>query len=124
MNIGYGQLRGVKAYAFPPLLALLAACAWPTRDESTIRAIRTESLGLIAVGPTGGFTTAPKGGWPPVIASLDPDSVSVDPDGVHIMIKPSFDGGWGYYVPRDERNVPSAHRFSALGHGVYWYSPH
>lgn len=114
----------VLGLALLPLLALLAACAWPTRDEDTIRAIRAESLELMATKPTRAFETAPKGGWPPAIASLDPDSVSVDTDEVYILIKPSFDGGWGYYVPRDEKDVPQpGGPFTALGHGVYWYRP-
>lgn len=122
--MGHGQPRGILGLALLPILALLATCAQPTRDPSKIKAIRAESLELIAAGPTGAFTTAPKGGWPPAIASLDPDSVSVEPDGVDIMIKPSFDGGWGYYIPRDERNVPRNPGTSPLGHGVYWHRPY
>jgi hypothetical protein len=67
----------------------------------------------------------PKSRWPRVIASLRPEFVSIYPDGVDIMTKPYFDGGWGYFVARNERKPPEpAGRFSALGVGVYWYHPY
>jgi hypothetical protein len=67
----------------------------------------------------------PKARWPRVIASLEPDFVSIHPDGVHITAKAYFDGGWGYFVPRRERHLPEpSDRFEEVGQGVYWWHPY
>jgi hypothetical protein len=51
--------------------------------------------------------------------------VTVDSNGVDIMTKPYFDGGYGYFVPRIEGKLPYPEaRYSALGQGVYWYRPY
>lgn len=41
------------------------------------------------------------------------------------MTKAYFDGGWGYFVPRKERELPEpVERFEEVGHGVYWWHPY
>lgn len=63
--------------------------------------------------------------WPPRIASLRPEFVSINEDGVHITTKPYFDGGWGYFVPRREGGLPEpVERFEEVGQGVYWWHPY
>jgi hypothetical protein len=75
--------------------------------------------------PTKAYATLPKGQWPHAIAALGPELVTVYEDGVEILIKPGFDGGWGYLVPRSQREPPEpAARYSYLGQGVYWYHPY
>jgi hypothetical protein len=66
-----------------------------------------------------------KAQWPGEIGSLRPEFVSIDEDGVHITTKAHLDGGWGYFVPRREGDLPEpAHRFEAVGQGVYWWRPY
>lgn len=67
----------------------------------------------------------PQDRWPPVIARLMPEVVFVQSDSVDIVIKSYFDGGWGYYVPLNDREHPEPKgRYSELGHNVYWYHPY
>jgi hypothetical protein len=106
-------------------LALLAACAFPTFDQATLKAIQAESRTLMTTHSGETALDVPKSRWPRVIASLEPEFVMVFPDGVEILIKPDFDGGWGYHVPRNERQPPEpAGRYWALSHGVYWFHPY
>ena len=66
-----------------------------------------------------------KAQWPGQIASLRPELVSINEDGVHITTKAHFDGGWGYFVPRREGDLPEpADRFEDVGQGVYWWHPY
>ena len=116
---------GSPALAAPAALALLAGCAWSSLDQPELAAIRAESRTLMEAYPTQNYVTIPKSRWPVAIARLEPASVTVFPDGVDIMVKPYFDGGWGYFVPRSEGKPPTpAGRFSAVGQGVYWYHPY
>ena len=106
-------------------LALSRGCDWPTRDQATLKAVRAESLALMAAYPNDTHADVPKARWPRTIASLEPEIVWVDWDGVTIMTKPYFDGGWGYFVPVSESEPPEpAERYSKLADGVYWYGPH
>ena len=111
-------------------LATLSSCAWPTHNQATLRAIKAESETLIATFPdknarTSNHVIVPKNKWPPTIASLKPEFVTVDADGVDIMTKPFFDGGYGYFVPGTNGRLPGPkERYSDLGHGVYWYRPY
>lgn len=67
----------------------------------------------------------PKGEWPNVIRTLQPTFVSVDQEGVDIMVKPYFDGGYGYYVLKVGQELPGPpERYSKLDDGIYWYRPY
>ncbi|WP_171905760.1 hypothetical protein [Sphingobium phenoxybenzoativorans] len=80
---------------------------------------------LIAHSPRKAPSIIPKGKWPRVIASLHPERVTVLTDGVDILIRPYFDGGWGYFVPSNERDIPEpVGRFARIDRGVYWYQPY
>jgi hypothetical protein len=115
----------LRALALLAVIALLGGCAVPTYNPWKLRAIRVEAQSLMArypVTPSHGWVEVPKSEWPPVIASLRPELVTVDEWRVHIWIKPFFDGGWGYSVRRDDRGaLPRCH--SALGQGVLWHTP-
>lgn len=126
LGVAFRQLHGGGAFAvFLAALTLLTGCTRPTRDESALKAIKAESQILMVTQPTKTYATVPKSRWPFIIASLNPEGVTVFPDGVDIVIKPYFDGGWGYFVPRSEREPPKpVGRFSELGQGVYWYHPY
>lgn len=118
MNISRTRAAALTAFA------LLAGCARPTDDQSDLKAIKAESQALMTrIADTD--AVVPRSRWPRVIASLNPKGVTVHQDGVDIMIKPYFDGGWGYFVPKDGRKAPQPEgRYSMLGHGVYWYHPY
>lgn len=109
------------------MLALLGGCAWPTVAPVKLRAIKTESLTLMArypIKPPEESVEVPKSQWPHVIASLEPEAVTVHKWGVDIWIKPYFDGGWGYHVPRNERDLPRSREYYwEPGDGVFWYGP-
>lgn len=117
--------HGRFAFAALAALLLLASCAFPTRNPSVLKAIKADSEKLMRTWSTTSGGTVPKGEWPPSIAKLEPEFVTVYPDGVDIMTKPYFDGGWGYFVPRSDREPPEpAGRYSELGQGIYWYHPY
>lgn len=115
------------AFALSAALVLLGGCQWPSRDESVLRAIRVESAQLVAtypIRPPEHWVEVPKNQLPRVIASLDPEMVTVYDWGVDIMVRPDFDGGWGYHVARDKRDLPMpAECYSEVAAGVFWHDP-
>lgn len=113
----------VVTFAIVAALALLSGCARPTRDPAKLEAIKAESRLLLKAFPTD--AEVPKARWPRAIASLEPEFVSINSDGVYITTEPYFDGGWGYFVPRRARSLPEpAGMFEEVGHGVYWWHPY
>jgi hypothetical protein len=61
---------------------------------------------------------------PPAIASLRPEFVTVYNWGVDIPIKLFFDGGWGYHVARDRRDLPMSDGcYSEVSQGIFWHGP-
>lgn len=115
----------VRTFALPAVFALVVACARPTHDPLALKEIRAESEILMRGAPPKTYAAVPKARWPTNITNLRPYSVTVFPDGLEITMKPYFDGGWGYFVPRRGRNLPQpVGRFSALGEGVYWFHPY
>ena len=109
------------------LLAVGIYCAFPhpTYNEATLKAVRAESLVLMASKRTYARPDLPESQWPPAIASLHPTFIIVYPDDVDIVTKPFFDGGWGYRVSRNEHDWPEpAGRYSKLDQGVYWFHPY
>lgn len=106
-------------------LACLAGCERPTHDPSQLRAIAAESRMLMRTYPMQDAVEVPPARMPAAIAGLRPHFVTIDADGVSISTKPNFDGGCGYFVPRDGQTLPEpTERFSDLGQGVYWYHPY
>jgi hypothetical protein len=104
-------------------VSLLGGCAWPTSDAVKLAAIEAESRMLMKAFPH--QAEVPQAQWPRAIASLEPDFVSIYADGVHITARADFDGGWGYFVPRQAGYVPEpAGRFRQLRKGVYWWHPY
>jgi len=106
-------------------LALFLGCTRPIDDPSTLEAIQTEAQMLINNMPMKASESLPRSKWPQVIASLNPESVTVHTDGVDVLIKPNFDGGWGYFIPiNEEKILEPKGRFTTIGQGVYWYHPY
>ena len=89
--------------------------------------VRTEAFALMGthpVAPQSSWRNIPKAEWPPTIASLNPSGVTVYAGGVDIMTRPSFDGGWGYNVPRNRRDLlMPANCYSEPSAGVFWHGP-
>ena len=116
-------LRAILVFAAVSA-ALLTGCAFPTRDPSKLKAIRAEALELMAQAAAS-EPSLPESAWPPAIASLDPEFVTIRPDEVDIATKIYFEDHWGYVIPKDPRKPPErAFSVSDLGHGVYWYHPY
>jgi hypothetical protein len=119
------KLRSGSAFAILAAFTLLASCERPTADQSELKAIKAESDALMTAHASKSSASLPKHLWPQFIARLEPDSVTVYPRGVNIKMKPGFDGGWGYEVPRrDKRDLlmlPEC--YSDLGEGVFWHGP-
>jgi hypothetical protein len=115
------------AIAVLAALGIYSALPHPIDNETRLKAIAAESRRLIQtypVGPNARSVHLPRNAWPPVIASLKPESVAVRHGMVDITIKPFFDGGWGYGFAYDKQNLTMlVECWSALGHDVYWHGP-
>jgi hypothetical protein len=113
--------------AMPFALASVSGCTFPTRDPVKLRAIKHEAWVLIAdhpIHPPHEWVRVPESRWPPAIKSLKPEFVTVDRSGVDILIKPYFDGGWGYRIARRRQDLgmpPGC--VSELYQGVFWHGP-
>ena len=117
------QANRIGGLAIIAILASLTGCRQPVQDTVTLQAIEREAKALAARTPAS-QQFVPKSRWPHHIAQLDPMSVTISPDGVDILTKPYFDGGWGYFITLDSRKgPPSGPHFSKIGHDIYWYQP-
>lgn len=115
----------VAGFATVAALTSLSGCARPTLDHSTLKAIRDESEILMKVHRVEADEEVPQARWPRSIASIEPQMVSINSDGVYITTKAYFDGGWGYFVPRQQRALPEpVERFEEVGQGIYWWEPY
>jgi hypothetical protein len=104
-------------------LALLVGCERPTRNPEKLKAIKAEAQMLMKAYPLEAKVADAR--WPHAIASLEPEFVMINRDGVHITTRAYFDGGWGYFVPRREPALPGPiERFEEAGQGVYWWHPY
>ncbi len=111
-------------------ITILAVKVWisgfylRTHDQSVLKTIKAESQTLMVTDPTERYSDVPKSRWPGTITSLKPSMVVVYPGhGVVILITPFFDGGWRYYVPQNEQELP-APGCSGIGQGVHWCRPY
>lgn len=96
---------------------------FPTHDREKLAAIRLEAYALLETHATSQVMEVPKSGWPTSIASLGPKVVWVRQDGVELLMKPGFDGGYGYFIPRRGHGQMLPKNFENLGEGVYWHGP-
>jgi hypothetical protein len=115
------------AIAVLAALGIYSAFPHPIHNETRLKAIAAESRRLILtypVRPNAQSVHLPRNAWPPVIASLKPESVVVSHGMVDITTRSSFDGGWGYGFAYDKQNLTMlVECWSALGHDVYWHGP-
>jgi len=108
-------------------LSMLVGCARPVSDPEELKAIRTEAQSLLTNYPVKnpqGWVDVPKDRWPPTITALNPEGVKVDNWGVDILVKPDFDGGYGYLIPREKHRLPMLPKcYSERSEGVFWHNP-
>lgn len=124
-------MSGCLRIAIPiiALVALAIYCAFPhpTHDQAELKAIAAESQSLLATYPISGPAQSvdiPEDKWPPAIAGLRPFSVTVRYRMVEITTRQFFDGGWGYGVASDKRDLTMlVECWSGPGNGVYWHGP-
>ena len=120
-------MKSAWALALSAALMLLCSCTNPIHDQSKLRSIKAEARALEAthpIKPPRDLADVPASEWPPVIASLKPERVTVDARGVHVWIKFYFDDAWGYEIPHDENARPKPARcYSEPGPGVFWLGP-
>jgi hypothetical protein len=109
------------------VLTLLGGCKWPTHDPVKLKAIKAEAEALVVshpIRPPQAWAGVPKAQWPPVIASLQPEIVTVHQWGVDITTEPYFDGGWGYQVAENKRDLPMPEGcYSEPYRGIFWHGP-
>jgi hypothetical protein len=108
-------------------LAALGGCDRPIFNMSKLPRVRAEALALMRthpVDPQASGRAIPRAEWPQAIASLNPQWVSVRHGSVDIETRTFFDGGWGYNVPRSERDLSMPKRcYSEPSEGVFWHGP-
>jgi hypothetical protein len=117
----------IVALAASLVIALLGGCALPASDPVELQAIRDEAQSLMAL-PSASLADAvgqiPISKWPPTIAKLKPESVTMYRWGVAVILKPGFDGGWGYDIPRSKRDLPMPEScYSEPYQGLFWHRP-
>ena len=107
------------------LLALLGGCNWPTYNSAKLKAIKAEALvANHPIRPPNHWADVPKQQWPPAIASLQPEFVTVHQWGVNITTKAYFDGGWGYQVAKNKRDLPMPEGcYWEMYQHVFWHGP-
>jgi len=123
-----GRSRNLNAaVAVPFATAFLSGCTSPISDPVMLRALEGEVRSLITdypVSAPNGLVDIPMNRWPPKIAGLKPEAVTVYRWGVDIMVKPGLDGGYGYAVPKNQEDLPMpAKCYSELRQGVFWHGP-
>jgi hypothetical protein len=97
----------------------------PTHDAAKLQEIASAAQTVLASHPAGAPQQLPPNQLPQGITRLHPQLVIAEAEGLEIVTKPYFDGGWGYYVRRPGRELPQPKaRFSELGTGVYWFHPY
>ena len=113
----------VVTFAILAAMPCLSGCDRPISDPVRLAKIRTEALSL-EVATDRAWRTVPAQEWPATIASLHPQLVTVHAWGVDIMTRRGFDGGWGYHISRDKRDLPMpANCYSKAGQDVFWHGP-
>ena len=111
------------------LTAILAMRVWngPIFDPAKLATMKAEAHGLMQAHPTpasGDWVDVPSRNWPRVVASLRPERVQVARWGVVITTKSYFDGGWGYHIPRQRRDLPMPQEcYSEPAADVFWHGP-
>ena len=112
--------------AFAGLIAL-GSCDRPIFNIRKLPRVKAEALALMRthpVDPQASGRDIPKAEWPPTIASLNPRWVEVRRGSVDIETTTFFDGGWGYNVPRSQRDLSMPKRcYSEPSEGVFWHGP-
>ncbi len=112
-----------------PIIILIALGVYslfphPTRDEDMLQAVASEAVALKRKHPAGARVELASDDWPPAIASLKPQSVTVSAKKVDIQIRHYFDGGWGYSFAPDKQDLGMLPEcWSDLGHDLYWHGP-
>jgi hypothetical protein len=113
-----------RAFIVLGLTVLLASCAQPDRDGEHVRTLAGEARMLLAEYPTD--AEIPSKRWPPSIARLKPERVSVAGDGLYVIVEHAFVDEWGYYVLRDpDDTMPEQagdQTYERLGPGIYWWT--
>lgn len=115
------------AIAIVSSILILRICNGPILDRAKLATMKADAHVLMRTHPapaTGEWADVPPGDWPHTIASLGPERVQVTGWGVNIATKSYFDGGWGYHIPRDGRDLPMPHEcYSEPAAGVFWHGP-
>jgi hypothetical protein len=119
----------IIASAMCLLMTILVVRVWngPIFDRAKLATMRAEARVLTRTHPvtaSGKWVEVPKHDCPPTIAGLHPEHVQVKGWGVNITTKSYFDGGWGYHIPRDGRDLPMPREcYSEPVAGVFWHGP-
>jgi hypothetical protein len=117
----------IAAVAMLFAMAFLCSCTSPISDPAKLRTIESEARLLMVdhpVSPSNAGVDIPMNRWPPGIAGLKPEAVAVNHWGVDITVRADMDGGYGYAVPKNRRDLPMpAKCYSELQHSVFWHGP-
>ncbi|WP_448662310.1 hypothetical protein ACG3SL_16815 [Sphingomonas sp. CJ20] len=107
--------------------ALLSGCHRPISDPARLQELGAAAGSLRVTHPADAarhYSEVPKSEWPAAIANLHPERVVVHEWGVDVVIKSYFDGGWGYHVAEQRRDLPMLDGcYSEISKGVFWHGP-
>lgn len=128
---GMGRLGKISLSVGLGLIALSAiaiVAVWirhtPTRNDAKLMAMNAEARRLMPLRTSLDWNGVPKNRWPGTIASLNPQWVQLYPWGVEVQIEGFFDGGWGYHILLNGRELPMPKEcYEDLGRSIYWHGP-
>lgn len=107
--------------------AILGGCHRPVSDPARLRALEAAATALRRAYPVDAVRhhrEVPRRAWPAAVAAFHPDRVVVHQWGVDVRVKAYFDGGWGYHIARQRRDLPMPDGcYSEVQPRVFWHGP-
>ncbi len=116
------SLRTCLALSVLTTVGLADGCHRSVIDHAGLTAATHDSLALLATRSAN--RSLPPHQWPAGIMALRPERIIVRDRVVEIVAQSYFDGGWGYYVTTDPKDLPMPREcVDRIGPDIYWHGP-